>query len=105
MTEVGDNLFTKPTISRNGEKWEQSRIMNETPGCWVLDNGDKPNKKTLITAKDRMGYATRYYTAAGMKAKQFCDKHARDIAAAVSVCDDQAKLIAIAMLIGKELKL
>lgn len=100
---VGDIVFERLTITRDGNHWKRARITGETKQLWVLDNGDRPNKKTMITAADRQGHKTRYYTYDGVEAKNFCDQYARGIASAVSVCDDPVKLRAIAALIGKEL--
>lgn len=101
--KVGDIVFEHLTIARDGISWKQARIIGETKGCWVLDNGDRPNKKTMITAADRQGHKTRYYTYDGVEAKNFCDEHARAIGSAVSVCNDPVTLRAIAALVGKEL--
>lgn len=101
-TKVGDKLHSE--TARRGEsaadRWRSWTITGETKGCWLLEDGDKPNKITLRTPKDRLGHQTRYYTDAQMQNKKFCDKHARDIASAVSVCDDAEKLRTIALLIG-----
>lgn len=103
VAKVGDMVFEHLTIARDGSHWKRARIVGHTKGRWALDNGDKPNKQTMITAADRQGNRTRYYTYDGVEAKNFCDQHARGIASAVSVCDDPVKLRAIAALIGKEL--
>lgn len=101
---IGDTLFRVPDNWRKGQEWKGSRIVAETRGTWVLENGSRPNKKTMRTPRDRQGYSTRYYTLRGMEDRIFCDKHARDIASAVSVCNDPVTLTLIAKMVGKVLK-
>lgn len=109
-TKIGDKLYTCRTINRSGRgKWSESRIVDETKHSWLVQTipgssmRAKVNKTTMMTAADRQGMKDRYYTAQGRDAKDFCDKYARDIGAAVSVCDDPEKLKAIAAIIGKKL--
>lgn len=102
--KIGDTVYEHLTIARAGISWMPVLVVDQTKYCWRLGNGHKINKKTLITPADRQGYKARYFTAAGVAARNFCDDHARNIGCAVSVCDDPDTLRAIAALIGKELK-
>lgn len=101
MLKIGDVLFTVDSHSRAGP--EPVAVTGETQGLWILANGDRPNKKTLVTAADRQGYRLRYLTKDGLESKLFCDRHARSVSSAVSVCNDPTVLREIAKLVGKTL--
>lgn len=109
MTKVGDTLYL---LHRYGKPncWTPEVIVGETARSWLYAPfGEKSpkrtriDKKTLLTARDRLGMRNHFYTAAGRDAYDFCSLYARDIGSSVSVCDDPEKLRQIAAIIGKEL--
>lgn len=107
MTKIGDKIYHQRTIRRSdGSRWEGGVITGETKGTWLIKKDwyeQSVNKKTMLSPRDRLGSQDRYYTEQGMLDKIFCDQHARDIAAAVSVCADPSVLREIAKLVGKKI--
>jgi hypothetical protein len=107
MTAVGDTLWLRSTIRRSEGEWMSKVIRDETKGLWIVGEGyteSRINKKTMVTAADRQGYRERWFTTEARDAYIFCEKYARAIGTAVSVCDSPNKLRYIAELIGKKLE-
>lgn len=103
--KVGDTLWSRSGDYRqNAEKWNKHKVIGETNFSWLLEPTWKPakcNKKTMSTKRD--SYGPEFYTAQGKEDYDFCKRNARNIASAVSVCDDPEKLRQIAAIIGKEI--
>lgn len=89
--KVGDVLW----FESFWREWRFRAITGETKLSWIVGEGwseEKANKKTLLTAADRQGRKTRYYTAQQRDDKMWVDANRHRIESKVCGCSDRATL-------------
>jgi len=97
--KVGDLLYVSTAL----RGWKAAKIMGETKASWLMPDGGKVSKKTMLQSR-RRNTPLRWFDKAGKLDHDFCERWARDIAGSVAVCKDAEKLVQIAAMVGFDLK-
>lgn len=107
MIAVGTTLYRHDSWANDvSRRWSPVEVIGETKLSWLVGNPRYPtkvNKKTIMSARDFRGQNDVYCTVEERDSVNFCEKNKRQIASAVSVCNDPEKLRQIAAIVGKEL--